>query len=162
MGSPTNTRAAAAVAAGVAGGALAALGIRKARNATRRTELRRSISIDRSAVELSELWQRPETLSRVLGRGIRAEVVAAVPGDHVSWRASDGALSHEGTLRFTDAPGDWGTEAHLEVRHRGPGGKVAATLAGKVLNRFKALAETGEIPTTDRNPAARASNRKGA
>jgi hypothetical protein len=32
---------------------------------------------------------------------------------------------------------------------------VSGMLTGKALRRFKSLAETGEIPTTEHNPSAR-------
>jgi uncharacterized membrane protein len=39
-------------------------------------------------------------------------------------------------------------------------GVVPGTLTSKALRRFKSLAETGEIPTTERNPSARADARE--
>lgn len=83
------------------------------------------------------------------------------------WSTLDGAdVPNAGTLVFRPAPGDRGTEAHLTVRFDPPGGVVGEAL-GKlfhivpreivqtVLYRFRALALTGEIPTTDPQPAAR-------
>lgn len=35
-------------------------------------------------------------------------------------------------------------------------GVATNTLAGRALRRLKSLCETGEIPTTDHNPSARA------
>jgi hypothetical protein len=37
----------------------------------------------------------------------------------------------------------------------GAPGSMAQALAGKVVRRLKALVETGEVPTTANNPAAR-------
>ena len=43
---------------------------------------------------------------------------------------------------------------HLRLREAVPD-MAANTLAGKAVRRLKALVETGEAPTTARNPAAR-------
>jgi len=64
------------------------------------------------------------------------------------------------------APAGRGTEAVLAVEYAMPGGVAADmalklfgavpdVLAGRVLRRFKALMEAGEIPTLARNPSAR-------
>jgi hypothetical protein len=62
-------------------------------------------------------------------------------------------LGLEGTLAFRPAPADWGTIVTLEVE--GPHGKAGRVLADKLLRQLKSFAETGEVPTTDRNPSAR-------
>ena len=75
-------------------------------------------------------------------------------------------MPNEGSIRFRPAPGDWGTKVRLRFRFASPSGVlgeaaskllnvVPSMLAGKALRRFKSLAETGEIPTTEHNPSAR-------
>jgi uncharacterized membrane protein len=65
------------------------------------------------------------------------------------------------------APADWGTVATLRFRFDTPGGSIGSgvihtlgimpdMIVEKALRRFKSLAETGEIPTLEHNPAARA------
>ena len=83
------------------------------------------------------------------------------------WSSLDGAdVANTGTLTFRPAPGDRGTELHLDVRFDPPGGVVGQAAAKlfhvvpreivlKALYRFRALALTGEIPTTEPQPAAR-------
>jgi uncharacterized membrane protein len=91
------------------------------------------------------------------------------PGEDIGWRSlSDGAISSEGWLRFHPAPAGRGTVVTLHVRFEPPGGALGEGLlkllgptpldlvAEGVLRRFKNLVETGEIPTTSRQPAARA------
>lgn len=100
------------------------------------------------------------------------ETVDDRPGEGIGWRSLPGAaVSNEGSIRFRPAPGDRGTVATLRLRLDPPGGALgdaAISLLGTrpidlavdgVLRRFKSLVETGEIPTTERQPAARAHTR---
>jgi hypothetical protein len=51
---------------------------------------------------------------------------------------------------------DWGTITTVHLRlHTAVPGMATQLLAGKVVRRLKALAETGEVPSTERNPSAR-------
>jgi uncharacterized membrane protein len=95
------------------------------------------------------------------------QVVESQPDMLLRWKSLDGApLPHEGSISFRAAPKDWGTEVTLRfsfelsagasvVRSVKPLDRVTPLLAEKVLRRYKSLAETGEIPTLKRNPAAR-------
>ena len=108
-----------------------------------------------------------------LGRDLEwdTQVVEDRPGGGQRWQSVDGAsLPSEGEVRFRPAPVDRGTEVTLRIRFNPPGGALglaAAKLLGfvprlfveRALHYFRALAETGEIPTTDRQPAARADSR---
>ncbi len=108
-----------------------------------------------------------------LGRDFEwdTRVVEDRPGSGQRWQSVEGAsLVSEGEVHFRPAPGDRGTEVTLRVRFNPPGGalgRAAAKLLGfvprlfaeRALHYFRALAETGEIPTTDRQPAARADSR---
>ena len=87
-------------------------------------------------------------------------------GESIRWESVDAAVPSEGSIRFRPAPDDRGTEVTFQFRFDPPGGSlgeavaerlsvVPGTLAEKVLDRFKSLAETGEIPTLERNPSAR-------
>lgn len=105
------------------------------------------------------------------GRDVSWEtrVVDEEPGEYLRWEASeDATLPNEGTVRFRPAPGDRGTEVTLSVDFDPPGGAlgdaalqrldvVPEALAGTALRRFKALVESGEIPTLEGNPSARGS-----
>jgi uncharacterized membrane protein len=90
------------------------------------------------------------------------------PGELISASSvGGGALVTESEVRFRAAPGGRGTITTLRVRFDPPGGmlgQVAARffngvvpreLTSKALHYFKSLVLTGEIPTTDRQPAAR-------
>lgn len=109
-------------------------------------------------------WRVPAPLGRCLEWD--AQTVEERPGELVRWQSVAG-LAGEGAVRFRPAPGDRGTEVTLHLHFDPPGGAlgngIAKALGGlpkaavaKALRRFKSLAETGEIPTTRPQPAARA------
>jgi hypothetical protein len=91
---------------------------------------RAAITVSRPREEIERLWTDPEHRSSYL-----ADLDAA--------------------FSFADAPGDRGTEIHVELRKSLPGGKVGETVAKVVsmptlskvkdeLRRFKQRVETGE------------------
>ncbi|BDP43440.1 hypothetical protein DAETH_34090 (plasmid) [Deinococcus aetherius] len=99
-----------------------------------------------------------------------AVIIESRPGELLRWQSMPGAeLPNEGELTMRPAPGNRGTEVTLRMRFQPPPGLVPGGPAGAVLRqlpslavgdalrRFKSLAETGEIPTLDRNPSARVS-----
>jgi hypothetical protein len=74
-------------------------------------------------------------------------------------------------VTFKAAPGDRGTEIHVDQGHRPPGGKLGeivrspfgVPLRAKVkddLRRFKQLVETGEIPRSDATPEGESAEHK--
>ncbi|GCE15359.1 SRPBCC family protein [Tengunoibacter tsumagoiensis] len=95
------------------------------------------------------------------------EIVEDWPGEFLRWESVSGSrLPHEGLIRFRPATGGRGTEVTLSIRLNPPGGSLGLAVAGclgflspmvvgKILRNMKSLAETGEIPTLARNPAAR-------
>lgn len=122
------------------------------------------------------------TLHAPLGRKFEWESRTAEdrPGEAVRWQSTDGAsMANDGEVHFRPAPRGLGTEVTLHLRFEPPGGAlggavvkllpliaglpinsgVAMTpglMASTALHRFKSLAETGEIPTIEHNPTARA------
>lgn len=109
-----------------------------------------------------------------LGRAVSwdARIEEDRPGEYLSWKSLEGAdLPNEGSVQFEPAPGDRGTEVTVYFRFDPPGGAVGnaaakrlgivpETVALKSLRRFKSLAESGEIPTLEKNPSARGSGDK--
>jgi len=76
----------------------------------------------------------------------------------------DAPVRNEGAFVLRPAPGEWGTEVTLRLGLHLPTpvarladalNLVPRTLLGGVLRRLKSLVETGEIPNTAANPAAR-------
>ncbi|QSX00267.1 SRPBCC family protein [Haloterrigena alkaliphila] len=118
-------------------------------------------------------WRATGPLDRELSWEM--ESTADEPGERLRWETVDGVSSGLGgsgalfdawSLSFDEAPGDRGTEVTLEVRFDPPGGSVGSaaverlevvpeSLVGTALDRFKSLAETGEVPTTANRPSAR-------
>jgi uncharacterized membrane protein len=93
-----------------------------------------------------------------------AEVVDDRPGELISWRSIGGSgVGHSGMVRFVDAPGDRGTEIHVDMQYSAPGGpfgEAAAKLFGEEpeqqtkddLRRFKQVMETGEVVRSEGSP----------
>ncbi|HWE48379.1 MAG TPA: SRPBCC family protein [Bryobacteraceae bacterium] len=95
-----------------------------------------------------------------------AELTEDVPDRRIAWRSSRGSdVYHFGAVDFEPAPGGRGTVVKVRMNYGGPGTAAAvfAKLAGKSpeqilhkdLKRFKQLIETGEIITTEGQPAGR-------
>ncbi|MFM0376061.1 SRPBCC family protein [Paraburkholderia strydomiana] len=114
-------------------------------------------------------WQIRTSLGRAYEW--EAEIIEE-PDGSVGWRSlPDAPVRNEGSVRFEPAPDDRGTVATLRIRFDPPGGMLGGGLlelfgrkplnliADGALRRFKSLVETGEIPTTKRQPAARKSTR---
>jgi uncharacterized membrane protein len=90
-----------------------------------------------------------------------AEVFDEQVGQSISWRSlPDSPITMQGSVRFTSAPANRGTYLSAVTRFDHPASSLAHTFAkllGKDpsflmqqdLRRFKALIETGEIPTTE-------------
>lgn len=88
-------------------------------------------------------------------------------GEFISWKSADQTqFSNEGSVSFRPATGNRGTVVTLRFRFAPPGGAagmaaaklfdfVPDKLVGQSLRSFKSLAETGEIPTLERNSSAR-------
>src|SRR4051794_7421324 len=96
------------------------------------------ITVNRSPEEVQRLWQDPEYRSGYIG-GLDTRV------------------------EVNRAPGDRGTEIHITLGAKGPGGKLgetAAKLTGALplakvkdeLRRFKQRVETGEVARSDATP----------
>ena len=98
------------------------------------THEHRSLPVRRPAEEIRELWDDPAARESVL----------------------DGIPVGDARLEVGEQAGEWGTTVTIDLELSAPvPGMAAQTLAGKAVRRLKALAETGELPTTDRNPSAR-------
>jgi uncharacterized membrane protein len=90
-----------------------------------------------------------------------AEITQDRPGEVIAWQAIPGSpVPNAGRVRFVDAPGDRGTEVHVEMDYAAPLGSVGAVVAklfgeepaqqtADDLRRFKQMVETGLIPRSE-------------
>lgn len=96
-----------------------------------------------------------------------ADIVQEEPDSLIAWRSLPGSdVDNAGEVRFTDAPAGRGTVVQAAISYRAPAGAVGAGIA-KLLNpafkqmvendlrRFKQLMETGEVITTEGQPAGK-------
>jgi uncharacterized membrane protein len=102
----------------------------------------------------------------------RAAITIYRPREEVQrrWAEHQSKFSEAGdaTVTFKDAPGDRGTEIHVEVDVPGKLGEMAQKLTGTEplakakddLRRFKQLVETGEISRSDASPEGELLERK--
>ena len=98
-----------------------------------------------------------------------AELVDEKPGEYLVWRSLPGSvISNRGSVEFRRATNGSGTEVSVALTYHNPAGKVGAAFAKMMgrepeqqvredLRRFKALMESGEIPTVVGQPSGRRS-----
>jgi uncharacterized membrane protein len=98
-----------------------------------------------------------------------AEIINEIPNELIAWRTlSKADVVSAGSVRFRQADAGSGTEVHVHLQYEPPAGKIGATVAWLLghepgqeiredLRRFKALLETGEVPTTKGQPRGRQS-----
>jgi len=104
---------------------------------------RTAITVNHDRAELQRLWSEP---------GTRPEHIAEL----------------DATVTFKEAPGDRGTEIHVDLGETGRLGAVAKRLTSadplaKVkddLRRFKARVETGVVPRSEGTPEGESAERK--
>lgn len=98
-----------------------------------------------------------------------AEMTTDVPNQRIAWRSLEGAdIPNSGEVEFDSVRRGQGTIARIRMNYQPParfGGSLFTNLLGrdpgmqvrKDLLRFKQLLETGEIATTEGQPAGRSS-----
>jgi uncharacterized membrane protein len=93
-----------------------------------------------------------------------AEITADEPYSRIAWRTLPGGdVEHRGTIKFTKAPGDRGTNVRVVLEYHPPVGQVGSWIAKifgeepeqqirEDLRNFKRMMEVGAVPTTDGQP----------
>jgi uncharacterized membrane protein len=128
-----------------------------------------SVTVSKSPQECYEFWRnegnRPK-FSRMLES---VTLVDDRPGERITWHSlEDSPVLHAGTVRFDRASGDRGTVIRVLLHYRPPLGRTSTGVAKLLghdpssevredLRRYKALLETGEIPSTRGQPSGRRS-----
>ncbi len=154
-------------------------------------KVEKAMTIDKPAEELYRFWRNFENLPKFmehlesvtvsgekrshwiatapLGAKVEwdAEITEERENELISWRSLPGAdVPNAGTVRFSKATGNRGTEVHVTLEYSPPAGKIGtvfAKLSGEApeqqvqeeLRHFKQLMEAGEIPTTKGQPSCR-------
>lgn len=157
----------------------------------RGVRVEKSVTINASPEQLYTFWRNFENLPRFMhnleavtvhdskrshwvakgpaGSNVEwdAEIINEVPNELIGWRSIDGSqIDNAGSVHFTPAPANRGTEVKVVLRYDPPAGVVGATVSKLLgedpainvqedLRRLKRLIETGEIPTIDGQPAGR-------
>jgi uncharacterized membrane protein len=87
------------------------------------------------------------------------EITEERQNEQISWQSLPGSLVHgRGSVTFSDAPGNRGTEVRVQFAYDPPGGTPSVALAklfgggpeqqvGEDLRRFKQMMEAGEVST---------------
>jgi uncharacterized membrane protein len=148
-------------------------------------DVRRTITIAKSPEELYRFWRRLENLPQFMshlasvhqiderrshwkakapaGTHVEwdAEIVEDQPNRMIAWCSLEGSqIDNVGRVRFVPAPAGLGTEVHVELSYRPPGGSVGRAIAmlfGEEpsqqimgdLRRLKQVMETGEVLHSD-------------
>lgn len=161
---------------------------RRARAPGGRLHARATITVHRPPAEVYRLWRDLERLPEFMhhlesvrmidgrrsrwvarapaGRTVKwdAEIVEERPERLIAWRSVDRAdVPNSGTVRFTPAPRDEGTEVRVELIYQIPGGRAGAAVAALFgeephqqlkddLRRFKQVVEIGEVVRSEGSP----------
>jgi uncharacterized membrane protein len=98
-----------------------------------------------------------------------AEIITERENELIGWRSvGDSEVDTAGSVHFTSAPGDRGTEVRVVLKYDPPAGKLGSAVAwllGKApdqqiredLRRFKWVMETSTVPTIEGQPHGSAS-----
>jgi uncharacterized membrane protein len=125
-----------------------------------------SFMIHLASVQPADNGRSHWTANAPAGRTVEwdAEVVEDKPNQRIAWRSLEGSqVSNSGSVWFTPAPRDGGTEVRVELSYDPPGGalgKVVAKLFGEEpqqqitddLRRLKQVLETGEVVRSEGSP----------
>jgi uncharacterized membrane protein len=107
----------------------------------------------------------------------RTAITVNRPRDEVErlWRSAEHRPAYiedaDAAVRFKEAPGDRGTEIHVDLEGSTPGGKLGEVVRRLVgseplpkvkddLRHFKQRVETGEVPRSDGSPEGERAERK--
>ncbi|GAC1312811.1 MAG: hypothetical protein NVS2B3_14400 [Vulcanimicrobiaceae bacterium] len=111
------------------------------------------------SVEVLDEKRSRWTVAGPFGREVswEATIIDDTPGERIAWRADAAPVPHAGSIRFTPAPGERGTEVSVEIEYMVPGAKlgglfVKATtkippvrLGELDLRRFKSMLEANDV-----------------
>jgi uncharacterized membrane protein len=148
-------------------------------------DVKKSITVNRSAEEVYGFWRDFQNLPRFMshleevqvtgdrrshwkakapaGKTVEwdAEITDDQPNRLIAWRSVGKAdVDNSGSVRFVPAPGERGTEIHVEMHYNPPAGRLGAVVAklfgegpdwqvADDLRAFKQVMEVGEVVHSD-------------
>jgi uncharacterized membrane protein len=109
------------------------------------------------------------TVSAPFGRTVEwdATITDDLPEKRIAWHSAPSAdVENDGAVEFKPAPGGRGTEVHVMINYKMPGGKLGAAVARYFgeephqqldddLRRLKQLLEVGEIVRSEGAPGGK-------
>ncbi len=154
-------------------------------------KVQRAITVSRDRGEVFRFWRNLENLPKFMkhlksvkvtgertshwvanapaGRTVEwdAEIINEDENEIISWRSLEGStVPNAGSVRFSDATGNRGTEIRISLQYNPPGGVVGALFAKMFgeepeqqitedLGRLKAMIESGQVPTNSGQTSGR-------
>src|SRR5215216_5275118 len=157
-------------------------------------QVQRAVTVNKPRDELFRIWRNFENLPRFMthlqrvdvdeaGGGQRSHWVAKGPlgreiewdsevtgereNEYLAWRSLPGSLvESDGSVQFTDAPGERGTIVNVSMQYHPPAGSMGAAFAKlfgeepdqqvrEDLRHFKQIMETGEMPSIEGQPSGK-------
>jgi uncharacterized membrane protein len=148
-------------------------------------KVEKAVTINAPREKLYQFWRKLENLPRIMGhlKAVKdtggktshweaqgplnttiewdAEIINEKENELIAWKSLEGStVDNAGSVHFTPAPGDRGTEVRVILKYDPPAGKVGSFIAKLFrrapeqeikddLARFKQLMETGEIATVE-------------
>ena len=113
-------------------------------------------------------------VSAPFGRTVEwdALIIEDIPARRIAWQSIKGAdIDNEGAVDFVPAPGHRGTEVHVRMSYKVPGGKVGEKVARYFgedphqqldddLRRLKQVLEAGEVVRSEGAPGGKRARRE--
>ena len=160
-------------------------------------KVERAITINKPRFEVFAFWRNLENLPRFMkhlskvkitgpktshwvanapaGKTVEwdAEIINEAEGELIAWRSLPGSsVQNAGSVRFSDATGNRGTQVHVSLQYNPPGGPLGAMVAKMFgeepeqqiledLARLKAVIESGQVPTNSGQASGRPVEQQG-
>ncbi len=154
-------------------------------------KVERAVTINKPREEVFAFWRNLENLPRFMkhlktvkitghkishwvangpaGRTVEwdAEIINETENELIAWRSLEGStVQNAGSVHFTDATGDRGTQIWISLQYNPPGGVLGAWFArlfgeepeqqiAEDLGRLKAMMEAGQVPTNSGQASGR-------
>jgi uncharacterized membrane protein len=117
-------------------------------------EVKSAITVNRPLEEVYSFWSETDKVKHLMrSEGLSPQIVSRIMNERIEWQLVDGMRVDSASVSFRRATGRDGTEVRMIIH-----GAVPAAFLHEFLRRSKRLIETGEIPTTEGQPAGPSSS----